>query len=72
MFDHVGMILRFDSSNNSKKKEVYILEAVSSGVGVKKWSDLRKSFGQFYLRVVIRHIEWPRGDKALDLLGQFL
>jgi hypothetical protein len=37
--------LRFDTPNPKKKREVFILEATSNGVGIKKWSDLRKSYG---------------------------
>lgn len=44
-FDHTALVLRFDTPNPKKKREVYILEATSNGVGIKKWSDLRKSYG---------------------------
>ena len=27
-YDHIGMILRFDSDDDAKKDDVYILEAV--------------------------------------------
>jgi len=71
-FDHAAMVLRFDAPNPKKKNEVYILEATSSGVGIKRWSDLKQSYGKFYKKIVIRHISCERTDKCLDVLGQLL
>jgi len=71
-FDHAAMVLKFEGSNPKKKNEVYILEANSSGVGIKKWSNLRQSYGDFYKKIVIRHINFDRTDKCLEILGQVL
>ena len=60
-YDHVAMLLRFDSSNS---KEIYILEATGNqGVGIKKWSSMKRHYGDFYSRIVFRHINGARADE---------
>ena len=62
-YDHIGLILRFDSDDESKRDEVYILEATgNNGVSVQRWSNIRQFYGKFYSRIVLRHIETERTD----------
>ena len=54
-FDHVAMILKFDSDS----EEVYFIEAVGDkGVSLNKWSYVRSQIGQnkFYRKIVFRHV----------------
>jgi len=55
-FDHVAMILKFESDPN----EVYYVEAVSRGVKINKWSLTRNQIGsdKFYSIVIFRHIDF--------------
>lgn len=67
------MVLRFDSNCHKKKNEVYIIEATGGcGVAIKRWSNLRLSYGEFYERLVLRHLEMERTPKQLKLLSQFI
>lgn len=64
-YDHVAMILKFESDPN----EVYFVEAVGNlGVVLNRWSFLRTHVGKekFYKRVVFRHIDCVRDDRMLD------
>ena len=62
------MVLRFDSGKKKKgQQEVYLIEATAKlGVKVKKWSDLRDYLGDFFERVVLRHLEFHRDEKSFD------
>jgi len=72
-YDHVGMCLRFDSKDPKRKNEVYILEATGNlGVAIKKWSHLRDAYGEFYERIVLRHIEMERTQNHLKMLAKML
>ena len=54
-YDHVAMILKFDSDPN----EVYLVEAVGNrGVTYNKWANIRKHIGtdKFYGKLVFRSI----------------
>ena len=57
-FDHVAMILKFESDPD----EVYILESAGDGVTMNNWTRLREVIGKdkFYKMVVYRHIEFDR------------
>lgn len=56
-YDHAAMVLRFDSQNASKRKDVYILEATGSGVTIRKWSQMKGHYGHgVFARVVLRHV----------------
>ena len=64
-YDHVAMILKFDSDPD----EIYFVEAVGIlGVVLNRWSFLRTHVGKgkFYKRVVFRHIDCVRDDDMLD------
>lgn len=70
-FDHVAMVLYFDSDPN----EIYLVDATGEvGVGISRWSDLRKHIGpnKFYHKCVLRHIEFERTDLVMEKLEQFL
>jgi hypothetical protein len=41
-FDHVGMVLKFETD----EEEIYIIDATSSGVKLTKWRFLRDHVGQ--------------------------
>lgn len=69
------MVLRFDSGDSKKKgqQEVFLIEATANlGVKIKKWSNLRHNLGQFYERVVLRHLEFHRDETSFVQLEKFL
>lgn len=70
-FDHVAMILKFESEPG----EVYLVDATGNrGVALNRWSFLRDHIGtgEFYEKVVFRHIDFDRNDKMVDNLELFL
>jgi hypothetical protein len=70
-FDHVGMVLKFETDPN----EIYIVDATGNlGVSLNKWSFLRENVGhrKFYERVVFRHIKFNRSEKMIENLEVFL
>lgn len=70
-FDHVGMILKFDSDEN----EVYFVEATGNhGVAFNKWSNIKNHIGinKFYERVIFRHVDFERNDDMVENLEKFL
>jgi hypothetical protein len=70
-FDHVGMVLKFDSDEN----EVYFVEATgNNGVALNKWSNIKIHIGinKFYERVIFRHVDFERNDEMVDNLEKFL
>ena len=70
-FDHVAMILRFQTNDD----EVYFVEACGNkGVAINKWSVIRKHIGQskFYERLVYRHVEFKRDKIMFKNLEKFL
>lgn len=63
------MVLKFEEHPN----EVFFLEATSTnGVSLRRWSHIKEYLGNFYMRVVLRHIDWERSDKSLDHLETFM
>ena len=61
-YDHIAMILKFDSMQD----EVYIVEATGTfGVAMNKWSKIRKHVGRdkFYRKVTYRHLDAPRNQE---------
>ena len=70
--DHVAMVLRFDVPGQ-KEQDLFLIEATGNlGVKVKRWAALRDHIGKFYDRIVLRHLEFERGEAALDNLEKFL
>lgn len=70
-FDHVGMVLKFDSD----EKEVYFVEATGThGVALNKWSNIKTHIGinKFYERVIFRHVDFERNDEMVENLEKFL
>ena len=70
-FDHVAMVLKFDSDEN----EVYFVEATGTyGVALNKWSNIKNHVGisKFYERIVYRHLDFDRNDQTVDNLEKFL
>ena len=77
-YDHVGMIIRlqFDPS------EVYLLEAVNSGVQLNKWSVVRNyvtspmnppsSENCYYLKAAFRHVDTRRGKWFYSMIQDFM
>ena len=73
--DHVAMVLRFDTNEavNVNQHEIYYIEATSNrGVSVTRWSDCRTHLGQFYERIVLRHLDFERNETSLLQLEKFL
>lgn len=63
------MVLKFEEQPN----EVFFLEATSNnGVSLRRWSAIKEYLGNFYMKVVLRHIDWDRSDKSLDNLELFM
>lgn len=70
-FDHVAMLLKFATD----PEEVYLVEATGNqGVALNRWAYLREHIGKgkFYDKVVLRHINFDRGDTMVDNLEKFL
>lgn len=70
-FDHVAMVLKFETCPN----EVFLVEATgNNGVSLNRWQYLRSHIGKgkFYEKLVLRHIEFNRGDKMVNNLEKFL
>ena len=60
-FDHIAMILKFETEED----EIFIVDASGNlGVSLNKWSGLRSHIGpgKFYERVIFRHIDFDRND----------
>lgn len=70
-FDHVAMILKFESEED----EVFFVEASGNhGVALNKWSCIRNQIGhkKFYERVIFRHVNFERDDNMVENLECFL
>jgi hypothetical protein len=70
-YDHVAMILKFESHPN----EIFIVEATgNTGVSINKWSSLRKHIGvnKFYQKCVYRHLVLVRDQEYMSNLESFL
>lgn len=70
-FDHVAMILKFESDPG----EIYMVEATGNmGVALNKWSLLKMHVGpkKFYKKLVFRHVNFDRNDKMFENLDKFL
>ena len=68
-FDHAAIVLKF----GSEPDDVFFMEATSNqGVALKRYSGMKHTIGNFYKKIVLRHIEWDRPDQALDLLEAFI
>ena len=70
-FDHVAMVLKFESDPD----EIFLVEATgNNGVSLNRWMFLREHVGhdKFYDKIVFRHVNFDRGDKMVDALEKFL
>lgn len=70
-FDHVAMVLKFETA----PEEVFLVEATGNmGVSLNRWVFIRPHIGhgKFYEKLVFRHIEFDRGDKMVNNLEKFL
>ena len=63
------MILKF----GTEPDEVFFMESTSNqGVTLKRWSGMRHTVGNFYKKIVIRHLEFERPDNSLEMLQRFV
>ena len=63
------MVLKFGSEPN----EVFFMEATGNvGVGLKRFSGMKHALGNFYKKIVLRHLDWDRPDESLELLEKFV
>lgn len=65
------MILKFESAPD----DVYFVEATGNmGVSLNKWQYLKPHIGhdKFYEKLVIRHVDFNRGEKMVKNLEKFL
>jgi len=70
-FDHVAMVLKFESAPD----EVFLVEATGNmGVSLNRWIYLRPHIGhgKFYEKLIYRHIKFDRGDMMVNNLEKFL
>ena len=74
-YDHVGLVVRIKSDPS----EVYFLEAVSTGVRLNIWGQIRDSIQQhrrdddtFYEEAAFRHINFARNHKFQQKLQEFM
>ena len=66
------MILRFDMPGD-EEKDAFLIESTGKvGVCVKRWSTMRPHLGTFYKKIVIRHLDFDRSDRHIELLEHFL
>ena len=77
-YDHVALVIRlqFDPS------EVFLLEAVNSGVQLTRWSVVRKYIASsinpttskecYYLKAAFRHVETRRGKWFYSMIQDFM
>ena len=57
----------------SEPNEVFFIEATGNvGVGLKRFSGMKHALGNFYKKIVLRHLEWDRPDESLELLEKFV
>jgi len=63
------MVLKF----GSEPQDVFFIEATSNQhVSIKRYSGMKHTIGNFYKKIVLRHLEWQRPDSSLDILEQFM
>jgi hypothetical protein len=65
------MVLKFETDPD----EVYLVEATGNlGVSLNKWAYLKEHVGEgkFYKKMVMRHVNFDRGDKMVDNLEKLL
>ena len=63
------MVLKF----GSEPQEVFFIEATGNiGVGLKRFSAMKHAMGNFYKKIVLRHLEWDRPDESLEMLEKFV
>mmetsp|Transcript_9874 Transcript_9874/g.13463 ORF Transcript_9874/g.13463 Transcript_9874/m.13463 type:complete len:193 (+) Transcript_9874:274-852(+) len=68
-FDHAAMVLKF----GQEPDDIFFIEATSNhGVSIKRYSSMKHTIGNFYQKIVLRHLEWSRPNEALDILEQFI
>ena len=58
-FDHAALVLRYKNDPS----EMYFLEASSAGVQILRYSRLKQRIGNFYQKVVLRHLDFKRSDE---------
>ena len=62
-------MLKFGSEPN----DVFFMEATSNqGVTLKRFSGMKFTIGSFYSKIVLRHLDWSRPERSLDVLEDFL
>ena len=63
------MVLKF----GSEPDDVFFMEATGNqGVSLKRYSGMKFTIGSFYRKIVLRHLNWERPDRSLDILEQFI
>ena len=70
-FDHVAMVLRFESDLD----EIYFIEASgNNGVALNNWSFIRQHVGpnKFYKHICFRHVDFDRDGEMVNNLEKFL
>jgi hypothetical protein len=70
-FDHIAMVLKFDSDPN----EVFLIDATgNNGVSLNRWNFIRDFVGpdECFTNAVYRHVEVDRTNKMMDALELFL
>lgn len=75
-YDHVGIVIRM----NGDPSEVFFLEAVSSGVRLNRWSQVRELLAhprnppatQMYTKAAFRHVNIPRSSWLHARMQEFM
>ena len=65
------MILKFES----EPSDVFLIEATGNrGVALSRWDFIRDHIGagQFYKKVIFRHLEFDRSNEMIENLETFL
>jgi len=59
------MVLKF----GTEPDDVFFIEATGNqNVSIKRFSGMKHTIGNFYGKVVLRHLNWSRPDSSLDVL----
>ena len=66
--DHAAIVLKYASAPN----QLFFLEATRHGIYIQSYSNIKNYIGNFYYKVVVRHLEFERTDDQIRIMMQFI